>query len=109
MHQDSEIRALLRDLLEALEATEDSFGADIVSRVLEGTGEELDALLASNELWGGAGSIADQAGVDGGREARRPIEGALVRLGEAQLRAGLVNQRTRMWVDTFKMWHDRGI
>jgi hypothetical protein len=49
------------------------------------------AFLSSNELWGGAGSIADQAGLDHGRAGRRLIEAVLIQLGETQLARGIAN------------------
>ena len=76
---------------------------------LQMSGGERDQFLVSNELWGGAGSIADQAGIDVGRSGRREIESALIDLGEEQIRRGLVNPRTASWVDTFKKWRRDGI
>ena len=65
--------------------------------------------LASDEMWGGPGSVADSAGVNQGREATREIEAALIALGEAQIKSGIVNPRTRAWVEIFHDWRDRGI
>jgi hypothetical protein len=62
----------------------------------------------SNELWGGAASVADQAGLDAGRPERRQLEAALLALGEEQIAAGKVNARTWMWVDAFKYWQREG-
>jgi hypothetical protein len=39
--------------------------AVMVEDAIDGPERELDAFLVSNELWGGAGSIADQAGLMG--------------------------------------------
>jgi hypothetical protein len=61
-------------------------------------------------LWGGSGSIADQAGLAlGRRDGRRRIEQALIALGEEQIRTGHVNIRTAPWVGTFKDWQARGL
>ena len=64
--------------------------------------------LQSNDLWGGSGSIADQAGVDSEPELRRAIEAALIRLGDEQRRLGMVNARTGMWVEAFAKWQRNG-
>ncbi len=76
---------------------------------LQMSGGERDQFLVSNELWGGAGSIADQAGINVGRSVRREVESALIDLGQEQIRRGLVNPRTVSWVDVFKKWRDDGI
>jgi hypothetical protein len=72
--------------------------------------ELLVAFLTSNELWGGSGSIADQAGLTLGRRGgRRKVEQALIELGGEQIRVGHVNIRTASWVGTFKEWRERGL
>ena len=81
----------------------------MVRGALDGSEQDLRAFLVSNELWGGSGSIADQAGVSQGRDTRREIEGALIRLGLEQIRQDVVNTRTDMWVDTFCQWRQGGI
>jgi hypothetical protein len=73
------------------------------------SGQERVQFLVSNELWGGAGSIADQAGIDAGRSMRREVESALIDLGEEQIRRGVVNPRTATWVEAFKQWRRDGI
>ena len=83
------------------------FGVDVIEPALAGSEEELKAFLVSNTLWGGAGSIADQAGGD--RAARRVIESALIELGQEQIRVGTINARTHMWVDAFQQWRASGI
>lgn len=70
----------------------------------------LDEFLRSNELWGGSGSIADQAGLKSGRtNGTREIEQALIALGEEQIRQGIVNPRTVDWVKAFTEWRKLGI
>jgi hypothetical protein len=81
----------------------------MIRAALDGSYQQLQAFLTSNELWGGAGSIADQAGVNQGRDVRRPIEVVLARLGREQIRQGVVNVRTDMWVDAFSKWQREGI
>jgi hypothetical protein len=83
--------------------------AYMVEQALQGSEEDIDAFLVSNELWGGSGSIADQSGIDQAREARRQVEAALVALGEAQMASGHVNPRTAGWVSAFKQWQRKGI
>ncbi len=71
---------------------------------------KLDEFLSSNELWGGAGSIADQAGMRSGRtEERLAIERVLIDLGKLQMLEGNTNPRTASWVKTFIDWRERGI
>ncbi|MDB5335273.1 MAG: hypothetical protein JWN70_892 [Planctomycetaceae bacterium] len=72
------------------------------------TDQELNDFLVSNDLWGGAGSIADEACVSGPRSTRRKIEGALIELGNAQIQSGLVNVRTESWVQAFEQWAESG-
>jgi hypothetical protein len=82
-----------------------------VEDAVSGSDHELDSFLTSNELWGGAGSIADQAGIESGSrtEARRKIERALIVLGREQIRTGRVNPRTAMWVSVFEEWGKTGV
>ena len=68
-----------------------------------GSDEQLVAYLKSNELWGGSGSIADQAGLSAKTEhTRRSIEKRLVELGDMQVAAGILNPRTSMWAEAFR-------
>ncbi len=69
---------------------------------LAGNEQTLNSFLVSNELWGGEGSIADQAGVAGiDRTSRRKAEHVLIALGRSPISLGIVNLRTQMWVDAF--------
>lgn len=99
----------LRRLRSALEECGEQAFANRIEDVIEMPRDKCEEFLVSNELWGGAGSIADQAGVDRGRRLRRKVERALIELGEAQVRNSLVNQRTTSWVDVFRKWADDGI
>jgi hypothetical protein len=66
------------------------------------------AFVMSNELWGGAGSIADQA--LGGRSAERlQLERLLIELGREQIAMGYANPRTEMWTSAFTEWHTQNI
>jgi hypothetical protein len=100
------LRDRLRGLGEALEQNGEPIFAESVNRVLSGTDGNLDAFVTSNDLWGGAGSIADQAGL-ASQQGRREIESALIQLGEEQIRVGKTNPRTSMWVEAFKQWTRR--
>jgi len=90
-----------------LEEHGESYGADHVGGALNGSEVDLEQFLVSNELWGGAGSIADQAGAT--TSGRRLIEAVLIELGEEQIRAGKINVRTQMWVDAFRQRQRDGI
>lgn len=68
---------------------------------------ELDAFLASNELWGGAGSIADSAGAPERSDLRRQIERVLIQIGTEQMLSGDVNPRTEMWLKAFAAWEKK--
>jgi hypothetical protein len=103
------MRGHLAELARALSDQGENGLALTVRSGVAGDNEKLDAFLVSNDLWGGAGSIADQAGMSRGRESRRSIEGALVRLGLAQLQAGRVNPRTSMWIEAFRKWQRDGV
>jgi hypothetical protein len=97
----------LRRLLSALQDANEGQFLDLVTSVLAADQSTRNRFLVSNELCGGAGSIADQAGVgpDTGRQKRRQVEQALIHLGEEQARIGVLNSRTLSWVETFKHWH----
>ena len=101
------LRTRLLELQAALASGPDHFGSNDVRRALREGSEGLRGFLVSNALWGGSGSIADQAGV--GSAARGRIERALVALGTAQLHAGVTNERTQMWVSAFTSSRRPGI
>ena len=102
-------RQLLQALRDVLSQCGETSEACQVADALAQDDQQLDAYLVSNELWGGAGSIADQAGCNAGRDTRRIIECVLIDLGEAQVRAGITNIRTTRWVDAFRSWQNQGI
>jgi hypothetical protein len=102
-------RAELERLAEVLRQFDRDM-APMIEDALRGPDEDLEDFLVSNDLWGGMGSVADQAGTGQPRaEARRRIEAALISLGELQIASGRVNPRTAMWVSTFKEWRRKGI
>jgi hypothetical protein len=92
---------LLQDLAGALRAAGEESLAAMVSAVAESDQSVMDTFLASNELWGGAGSIADSAGVESSTRARKQIERILVRIGSAQIERGAVNPRIQIWLAAF--------
>ncbi len=98
----------MKEQLEALQQVLSQCGEDglaqEVRRALDGSEEDLRTFLTSNELWGGAGSIADQAGIAHGPDARRRIEQALIDLGTRQMEQGVVNARTKRWLSAFSKW-----
>lgn len=93
-------RALLNEVGESLRQS-DAAANDIarIRTALGGSDIELRVFLESNELWGGAGSIADQAGMDLPSDAQPRFHAALYQLGQEQLRNGIANVRTQAWVD----------
>jgi hypothetical protein len=98
----------LKEQIEILQQVLSQCGEDglaqEVRRALDGSEQGLRAFLTSNDLWGGSGSIADQAGIIQDRYARRRIEQALIDLGTKQIEQGVANARTEMWVNTFSKW-----
>jgi|SRR5678815_3294794 hypothetical protein len=99
---------LLGELREMLVSAGQHAYAEEIQAALSGDDMTLIAFLKSNTLWGGAGSIADEAAGDS-RETRRPLEQLLATLGREQLRLGYVNPRTEMWTSTFEQWHAQNI
>jgi len=105
---DDEVAALLADIASLLEAGHEEPLAVLVRNALSGSAQALEEFLRSNELWGGAGSIADQA-FAGRSEQRKELEKLLIQLGRIQLSHGNANVRTRNWVDAFEKWRQLGM
>jgi hypothetical protein len=103
------MREYLESLARLLRQNGDSARAILVEDANSGPVAELDTFLASNELWGGTGSIADCGGGGERSAGRREIECLLVKLGNEQMRSGKVNPRTRMWVTAFEKWEETGV
>ena len=104
----NEIRDKLRQLLGLLRSGNENYQANQIEPALAGSDDDLKAYVTSNELWGGAGSIADQALVET-PESRQRVETLLAELGEIQIKAGVVNVRTEMWTSVFRQWQKQGI
>jgi len=76
-----------------------------IHKALTADDKVLWTYLTSNELWGGAGSIADQALLEN-KGLRKRLEKLLIELGEMQKAVGKVNVRTEMWTSAFKHWEN---
>ena len=98
-----EILQEISELLEKHNASSNSLAIALL-----GDEKKLWDYLTSNELWGGSGSVADQALLELPEE-RRYLEGLMIRLGREQMRLGRVNVRTEMWVSVFEEWRDKKI
>lgn len=103
------MREHLKSLARVLHENGERAHATVVENAVAGPDAGVNAFLASNELWGGSGSIADGAGGAGRSEGRRKIERVLIELGKEQIRSGNVNPRTEMWVTAFSKWEEAGI
>ena len=57
----NEVRRILGEVLSVLKQHNSALEAGLIEKALEGADDDLRAFIISNELWGGAGSIADQA------------------------------------------------
>ncbi len=103
------VRKCLQNLGKVLSECGETQYAAMVCDIVRKDDGTLHTFLMSNELWGGPGSIADQAGAGTSRESRRKIEWALTMLGNEQLQCGVVNPRTSSWVKAFEEWAKNGI
>src|SRR5678815_944359 len=81
-NQTSTIRDDLQNLASLLESHNRRLG-DLTNALSSENESELWAFVTSNSLWGGAGSIADQALLES-PDARRQLEEILIRIGKAQ-------------------------
>ena len=109
-NEDDQIKLLLASLADELRRCDEPRFAEGVEAAVSGSNEQRSEYLKSNELWGGSGSIADQAGLRAERGSnRKRLELVLRDLGPEQIRQGIVNPRTSMWVGAFQKWHEMGI
>jgi hypothetical protein len=99
----AEIIAILEEIAGLLETGHAESFALLVRNALSGSAQTLEEFLRSNELWGGAGSIADQP-FAGRSTQRKELEKLLIQLGRLQLRDDNANVRTRSWVEAFEKW-----
>jgi hypothetical protein len=100
------VRDTLQKISELLERHNASSNA--LATALLGGEDKMWGYLVSNELWGGSGSVADQALLEL-PTARRQFDGLMIDLGREQMSLGRVNVRTQMWVSTFEKWRAEGI
>ena len=103
-----EIRDKLSELLVLLREGDEKYQANQIEDALAGSEKELKSYVTSNELWGGAGSVADQALVED-RPSRKKVEAVLAELGEIQKGKGMVNARTERWTSAFREWQRKTI
>lgn len=96
-------RTILSEITKLLEAGHEDFFAAVVRNALSCPEQGFKQFLVSNELWGGAGSVADQPFMSD-PVRRRALQGLLVRLGRLQIDMGNTNSRTEMWVSAFEQW-----
>jgi hypothetical protein len=104
----NELIPKLKQLKDLLAEGGEAYYSTYIDKVLGSDEEDIWLFLCSNELWGGAGSIADQAVLEN-EALRKQIELLLIELGELQLKSGRVNVRTEMWVSAFRQWKEQGI
>lgn len=100
------VRDTLQEISELLERHNASSNALAIA--VFGDDQKMWDYLVSNELWGGAGSVADQAVLEI-PDARRQLEELLIRLGREQMSLGRTNVRTEMWVSAFAKWRGESI
>ena len=96
------VKKILSERHELLIDCEEIHSSQFIQEAYEAKGGELKNFLVSNELWGGAGSIADEACIDN-KQHRELLEKLLIKLGKIQTNAKIVNSRTDMWVTAFSM------
>ena len=97
----SDYLELLADLSTLLRKGGDAYRADQIDTVQSEGTVSVDNYLCSNELWGGAGSIADQSLLED-KSLRTELERLLIKLGRTQISQGKTNTRTTMWVEAFE-------
>jgi len=102
----SSVREILSEMSALLEQHNESSNA--LFDGLHGDEEKMWNFLVSNDLWGGAGSVADQA-LLGDREERRKLDALMIHLGREQMKLGRVNVRTQIWVSAFEKWHTENL
>lgn len=99
----------MRDILRSISKLLEQYNAYCyggLDKALSGDESQLLDFLKSNELWGGAGSIADQALIN--TNDRDKLDSLLIQLGHEQMKRNLLNPRTKMWVEAFESWKKGG-
>lgn len=100
---ESEIESLLAILAKLLRSGGNHYANQIAEAIASGN-SQIEQFLVSNELWGGAGSIADQALLEN-KPLRKELEILLIKLGKLQIAKDKANVRTEMWISAFEKWH----
>ena len=98
----------MKQLRDMIESNGEHLYTREIDAALIGDDDALRSFVISNELWGGAGSIADQA-LGPARGTRRPLERLLAELGREQMACGYTNLRTEMWTSVFEQWPTQNI
>ena len=86
--------------------------SEFISQLGQATNEGLEAaapFYQSLELWGGAGSLADEGGVDLPPKERGRVAELIVALFDQFEAAGIRYDRARSWADTFRSWLDSSV
>src|ERR1043166_5233323 len=79
-----DLRTVLAEIVTLLESGREYQAAARIHTALSGPAEELTRVLISNDLWGGAGSVADQSLIED-PSRRNVLEDLLIRLGTLQI------------------------
>jgi len=96
---------ILENILMVLKDGGEEYYYQLIRNILDDKAEDdVWKFIISNDLWGGSGSISDQALLDN-KDLRIKLEMLLIELGNMQMRMDKVNPRTKMWVSSFL---DRG-
>jgi hypothetical protein len=66
--------------------------------------EKVQAMVSDFRLWGGPGSVADQAGIDLLPDGQQRVYELLIQLYEQLEANGITDARGASWVDTFRHW-----
>lgn len=103
-----EVRRNLEDIGLLLTAEQILPYSEMIGEALSGTDAQMEEFLVSNDLWGGAGSICDQALIDQ-PEMRSRLLRKLIVLGELLISEDVVNPRTAFWVSGFKQRESDGV
>ena len=99
-----EFEMLLTNLAKLLKMGGDNYYSNLIDEYIVEGKSKVEDFLVSNQLWGGAGSIADQALLEN-KNLRKDLENLLIKLGRLQIEKNKVNVRTEMWIDAFEKWH----
>lgn len=66
----------------------------------------VQSMVSDLRLWGGMGSVADQAGMDLPPEKQQRVHELLIRLYELLEHQGITDARGASWVETFRHWRN---